>query len=56
MSNVHGREPGYYWVRDDGEWLIAEWRKGQWSSRNWYSCDDSWLDEIDERRIVRDPL
>ena len=24
------REPGYYWVKFQGEWNIEEWRHGEW--------------------------
>lgn len=49
------REDGYYWVRQDGIWRIAEWDSGQWlihgisPDEEKYTDDD--LDEINEMRI-----
>jgi len=53
------RQPGYYWVKYKGNWIVAEWLLNSW----WPSCaesDQSWsddyFDEIDERRIEREPV
>lgn len=50
------REPGYYWVKRGGHWIVAEWAPIEY----WYVPgvnhglpNDKWLEEIDERRIVR---
>jgi hypothetical protein len=52
------REEGFYWVEEDGEWIV-----GQFKNESWYFCDpmldrpggwlDEDLDEIDENRIIR---
>ena len=48
------REEGYYWVKDDGKWVVA-----QWTGFSWYlfTSDDCYKDiafeETDERRIER---
>jgi len=51
---------GYYWVKYDGEWVIAEWQNGTkrlkegWFSLGFYDgVPDSALDEIGERRLER---
>ena len=48
------REDGFYWVKPHGVWLVASYDRWGWwipgSEDNW---NDSELDEIDERRIVR---
>lgn len=51
------RESGFYWVKCDKEWIIAEY----WQPTNiWFVCGEvtKWstsdLDEIDERKIERD--
>jgi hypothetical protein len=51
------REPGYYWVKNDGKWIIALWvNDGHYTE--WEIGDrieqDSDFEEIDERRITRD--
>jgi hypothetical protein len=28
MSNT--RQPGHYWVKRDGKWMVAEWRHSTW--------------------------
>ena len=51
------REEGYYWVRNDIEWFIAEWDTYYWhiaGSGSRYK--DEYFDEIDERRVVREVL
>lgn len=59
------REDGWYWVRKDeyadggSPWLVARWNEFNeyWMKDGW-DCDeaenDSYWDEIDERRIVRE--
>jgi hypothetical protein len=45
------REPGYYWVKYEGEWRIYEYYGDGYG---WYlSRTDDEFDEIDENRIVR---
>ena len=56
------REDGYYWIKADGVWVIGYWNKEGWGYRwsdgkvdfmaKWVK--DSELDEIDERRIIKD--
>lgn len=51
------REPGYYWVKYDGEWEIAMWFEWIPGKYEWNFFDrsktDSDFEEIDERRIER---
>lgn len=48
------REPGYYWVKYTGEWIICEWLDPDWYFINAIgTSDDSAFEEIDERRIER---
>jgi len=54
------REPGYYWVKFRGRWIISEWHKfeGAGSSLFFlplisYGHDEKSMDEIDERKIER---
>jgi hypothetical protein len=59
------REEGYYWVKYEDEWHIAQYRHEQKEApAAWTLCayvDDSWwhydgdFEEIDERRISREP-
>ena len=52
------REEGYYWVKDDSKWEVAEW-KTDWVDIGWYLTTlidcfvDEDFEEIDERRIER---
>lgn len=49
------RVEGFYWVKYEGEWIIAEYDMNEWYKtgvENFY--EDSHLDEIDERRIERE--
>jgi hypothetical protein len=57
------REPGYYWVKYKGKWMIANWddqypepgESGYWNLvQTITDVNDNSFDEIDERRIVRD--
>ncbi len=55
------RNPGYYWVKFRGNWLIAEWHKfgGSVSALFFlplisWGHDEKSMDEIDERKIERD--
>lgn len=54
------REPGYYWVKDDGEWEIAKWFEWYPGKCEWdyfdRSRNDEDFEEIDERRIERPTL
>lgn len=51
------REEGYYWVKYQGEWIIAEWAK--LSKHCWFRTGYNdvlplkLITEIDERRITR---
>lgn len=48
------REEGFYWVKDDEQWIIAEWDGGIWYTHgNDYEFQDSDFQEIDERKIQR---
>ncbi len=47
------RKPGFYWVKFEGMWTIAEWNRfgndtgGYWERiRSDSPCDDSEFDEI----------
>lgn len=57
------REPGFYWVKYKGKWIIAQWGNQHLEpGMEWYwdiievidEVDDNSFDEIDERRIVRE--
>ncbi|MGL4753702.1 MAG: hypothetical protein ACRCXB_15085 [Aeromonadaceae bacterium] len=51
------RESGFYWVRYCGDRIIAEWLDffGDWHiAGSGVSALSADLDEIDERRIVRE--
>lgn len=48
------REQGYYWVKINNDWEIAEWSI-YWERIGYETVlDDSAFEEIDERRIERD--
>lgn len=49
------REPGYYWVRYFGDWVVSEWNGEHWliTGSGLLSRSDEDMDEIDERRIER---
>ena len=51
------REPGYYWCKYNGEWIIARWYEYMTNAFEWDVFDkimcDSDFEEIDERRIER---
>lgn len=53
------REVGFYWVKHEDKWIIAEWVEYVGDSFwLYYGFDlgqirDDWFEEIDERRIVR---
>jgi hypothetical protein len=45
------RQPGYYWVKADGKWIVAEFYDNRW----WHTGMDYHVPEppeIDERRII----
>jgi len=50
------RQPGYYWVKYKGEWIIANFTKND----GWYTIEngvqkiDNYFDEIDEHQITRE--
>lgn len=48
------RENGFYWVRINTEWRIAEWLNGHWylCGRSGFFIDGKFI-EIDERKIER---
>ena len=55
------REDGYYWVKMEGIWEVAEYtqpnqhHEGYWSVIGYIGAtDDESMEAIDERRIVRD--
>ena len=52
------REPGYYWCKYNGEWIIARWYEYMTNAFEWDVFDkimcDSDFEEIDERRIERE--
>ena len=53
---MNKRESGYYWVKSNDKWIIAEWLPlcQVWASIEYADkYKDSDFDEIDERRIVR---
>ncbi len=49
------REDGFYWVKDDGFWIVAKWSD---STEAWlfagtdFFCDDSELQEINETKLI----
>ena len=53
------RQPGYYWVKYGNEWTIGQF--GYYNSDTWtltmsdVTFKDEEFDEIDERRIDREP-
>jgi hypothetical protein len=47
------RQPGYYWVKINNDWEIAEW-SSCWERIGYKATyDDSDMEEIDENRIER---
>lgn len=54
------RESGWYWIKFDGIWKIAKWvnapnRDGFFVESNGeFLGFESFIDQIDERRIVRE--
>jgi hypothetical protein len=52
MSGQNIRAKGFYWVKDDEDWYIAEWDRAWWV--NGMSFKDEDFKEIDENRIMRD--
>ena len=53
------REPGFYWVRDDNEWIVARWVvEENWSGWQCTGSDedlyyDDEFNEIDETKLER---
>ena len=47
------RENGFYWVKWDSEWVVAEWSDSEWGVI-WheYGYPDSEFDEIIEIRLI----
>lgn len=56
-QNTPRRDKGYYWVRIEDEWYIAEYLEYLPGKFDWQMDDRSrseeYFDEIDERKIVR---
>lgn len=56
----NNREPGFYWVNDAGNWVVAEYTDTQ--HHPWFipgedrAFGEHYWQEIDERRIVREEL
>ena len=49
------REPGYYWCKLGGEWIIAKWYGKYWGTINDIAeWEDTLFEEIDENQIKRD--
>jgi len=50
------REEGYYWVKVNKIWCICEYSDSRWwiGGQEESVLDDSYFDEIDERKIVRE--
>lgn len=54
------REEGYYWVKSDGEWIVALWFKYSASFSCWLipgtdnEIDDDFFEEIDEKRLTHE--
>jgi hypothetical protein len=54
------REPGFYWVKYKGEWVVAQWFEHTEKVQSWYIINndyelgDQHFEEIDERRITRE--
>ena len=49
------RKSGFYWVKLDGEWIVAEWdsKFNWWDITGWDdSLRDSDFDKINENRIM----
>ena len=48
------RDKGYYWVKDSGEWIIANWDGDAWIIFGYQgTVGDVGFDEINECRIER---
>ena len=50
------REDGFYWVKFNDEWVVAEWVQvcAMWFvTQETYGFPNLCMEEIDERRIVR---
>jgi hypothetical protein len=53
-EEVMGRQNGFYWVRLDDGWTVANWDGARWwMIGSEMSCKSTDFDEIDERRIER---
>lgn len=50
------RHLGYYWFKYEGEWTVAYWSSCWELPWLYTSKDDEDFDEIDERRIERQPI
>ena len=51
------RETGYYWCRDNDEWMICYFSRytNEWEIPGDYNpYKDGIFDEIDEKRIIRE--
>jgi hypothetical protein len=48
------RAEGYYWVKSNGEWVIADWDGLSFWLFEWqHEFDESDFDEVNEKQIVR---
>ena len=54
------RELGFYWVKANDKWFVAEYTEGyNEDNYSWFipgnecDTDDNYFDEIDENKIVR---
>lgn len=49
------REDGYYWIKTEGDWAVAQWSWDVWYLPGLdYHIRPETIEEIDERRVVRD--
>ena len=50
------REEGYYWVKTNEIWYVCEYSDSRWwiGEQEEPVLNDSYFDEIDEQRIVRE--
>lgn len=52
------REAGFYWVRTDNKWIVAEWYEYTNGQRYWLipgwdrDFEDDYFEEIDGKRLI----